>query len=555
MNTTFQLSLLQESKITKTIKTVSIAQLAVSEFNPRYSRTDEDISKLAERISRNGFEITRAIWVYQNGTGYKVFAGGTRLEAARRAGCKMIPVVIHEGLTDEDIVRLADEDNENDEYHAKVSPVDVWAHYAWLADKENGKGWTQEQIARATNVSQKTVSLRLKLNLLPVKIKDFIRQDVLSEGHFEQISQLYVDVYFSPWLTTSQAWEELANKAIYDKGKNGSKSVRSVKDDVDQWREFIAYAENVYQSLSSKMTLYHFDQNPPTPYTFNAQQQFITELNKNSARSLAKVKAAEQAIRSAIADNLRRYQLYIEKQSTEAAQKAMKVELEAELLSRFILGDCCDVLDNWKFEAIRLLLIDPPYGKDYQSNRRWASKAPDKIKGDGEQESMDLLRIAIDKAIPKLDNNAHTLIFCDWRKEPEVRQILEQAGLTVKGSLIWVKEEHSAGDIKGAFGPSHERIVHAVKGSPEVTPRIRDVLEATRSRETNHPNEKPVSLLEKLILSTTNEGDLVVDLFAGCGSTLVAAMRRNRQFVGVEVSSVHHEEGSNRLLKELARNG
>lgn len=97
--------------------------------------------------------------------------------------------------------------------------MDIWAHYAYL----EGLGWTQQRIAEAKGIQQAMVSYRLKLHQLPEKIKVFINQGSLEETHLLEISKLSIDLYFSPWLTTSQAWEELANKAIYDKGKNGSK--------------------------------------------------------------------------------------------------------------------------------------------------------------------------------------------------------------------------------------------------------------------------------------------------------------------------------------------
>jgi site-specific DNA-methyltransferase (adenine-specific) len=221
-------------------------------------------------------------------------------------------------------------------------------------------------------------------------------------------------------------------------------------------------------------------------------------------------------------------------------------------LSRFVQGDCIAALQSWQGGAIRLLLTDPPYGVEYQSNRRWRTQAPDKVAGDGAGEAMVLLSAAIGAALPHLAESAHILIFCDWEREPEVRAILAGAGLTIKGSLIWAKEEHSAGDVRGSFGPSHERIIHAVKGSPEVTPRRRDVFNVARSRESDHPMEKPVELLRQLIECTTAEGDLVVDLFAGQASTLVAALRMGRDFWGAELSEAHHEKGATRLLKEHA---
>ena len=56
-----------------------------------------------------------------------------------------------------------------------------------------------------------------------------------------------------------------------------------------------------------------------------------------------------------------------------------------------------------------------------------------------------------------------------------------------------------------------------------------------------HPTQKPVELLEYLIKTYTNEGDLVLDNCAGSGSVLVAAKNLNRQFIGIEKSQKYYE--------------
>ena len=96
-----------------------------SRFNTRKTRAQETIEKLAERIQRNGFESTRALWAVERNGCYEVFAGGTRLEAAKLAGLKTVPIFLHEDLTEDQISRRADEDNENDEYHVPVELPDV----------------------------------------------------------------------------------------------------------------------------------------------------------------------------------------------------------------------------------------------------------------------------------------------------------------------------------------------------------------------------------------------------------------------------------------------
>ena len=71
-------------------------------------------------------------------------------------------------------------------------------------------------------------------------------------------------------------------------------------------------------------------------------------------------------------------------------------------------------------------------------------------------------------AYPKMAENATCLIFTGWRFEPEFRQIISEAGFEIKGSLIWVKNNHGTGDLEGSFAPKHERILHAVKGRPKL---------------------------------------------------------------------------------------
>jgi len=109
--------------------------------------------------------------------------------------------------------------------------VDVWAEYARLSDEE---GWTQEKIADAKGVSRPMVSFRVKLHQLSDEIKSYVTQGLLTETHMRRISELLLELHFSPWLTSDQAMLELAEKAVYDKKKNGDKSVRVLDADAFQ---------------------------------------------------------------------------------------------------------------------------------------------------------------------------------------------------------------------------------------------------------------------------------------------------------------------------------
>ena len=66
----------------------------------------------------------------------------------------------------------------------------------------------------------------------------------------------------------------------------------------------------------------------------------------------------------------------------------------------------------------------------------------------------------------------------------------------------------------------------------------------------SHPTEKPVSLMAEMIRNSTNEGDIVLDPFAGAGSTLIAAKRLNRRYIGFEIDKQYYDIAYNRLYKE-----
>ena len=62
-----------------------------------------------------------------------------------------------------------------------------------------------------------------------------------------------------------------------------------------------------------------------------------------------------------------------------------------------------------------------------------------------------------------------------------------------------------------------------------------------------HPTQKPVELLERIVLASTNPGDLILDPFMGSGTTGVAALKHGRRFVGIDMESQFVELAEKRL--------
>lgn len=108
------------------------------------------------------------------------------------------------------------------------------------------------------------------------------------------------------------------------------------------------------------------------------------------------------------------------------------------------------------------------------------------------------------------------------------------------------------GDLKGSFAPRYEAIIFAVKGRYELPGKRPDDLIACAkvgNQRLAHPNEKPVELLEQLIVATTVPGALILDPFAGSGSTLVAAAKKCRQYVGIEIDEQYSKLAAARIAK------
>lgn len=524
----------------------------ISRFNTRKTRTPEQVQQLAERIARNGFELTRALWGYIAPDGvYEIFAGGTRLEAASMVGVD-VAVVVHAGYTWEEISNLSDRDNENDEYHTPVRPMDVWAEYARLRDDE---GWTQKHIAQAKDVNESDVSARLKYHELPKGIKESVLYDNsttgLTERHLKEVfSKIRPVEFLTSWPEVDEWRIELLQWAA-DKGK----SSRQLATEWDKRKKSVERANDLLAKLpAGEHTEYIYnDIGDIEHHPIDWCAEFVGLLMLADVKSAADVDMRYSSIVTLMKRSAEIKDVFDQK-TTAAEQEAHR---EAELIEfvqgRWHRGDCAEMMTELENNSVRLLLTDPPYGVDFQSNRRVASGKEDKLQNDGSLEiALDSFDAMLDALSPKLQEEAHLLVFTNWQVEYEFMQALRTHGYTVRGSLVWVKENHTSGDLTGAFAPKHERIIHATKGRPEVSPRVDDVQEFARGTITDHPTEKPTALLQQLIECTTQSGDLVVDPYGGVASTLVAAKQLQRDFWGCEIDAQWWQQGFERVKNVAA---
>lgn len=233
-------------------------------------------------------------------------------------------------------------------------------------------------------------------------------------------------------------------------------------------------------------------------------------------------------------------------QETQRGKDAIQI-LEKVEITDYVNGNCLDLLPMLPDNAIRLLLTDPPYGTDFQSNRRTASAKADKIAGDETPQAAALLLQDMLKTVAsKMASNSRLLVFTSQVNHSLFRSIITEAGYTCGRTLTWIKENHTSGLLQD-FAPQTEWIINAWRGKPTISHRISEVLDFRRDRTTTHPTEKPTELLMEVIKVLTLPDELIVDPFAGTGATVEAARRLGRKAYGIELSKTWYDEGVIRL--------
>jgi site-specific DNA-methyltransferase (adenine-specific) len=194
--------------------------------------------------------------------------------------------------------------------------------------------------------------------------------------------------------------------------------------------------------------------------------------------------------------------------------------------------DCMDLLAGIPSKSIDLVLTDPPYGMDFQSNYRQVKHK--KIEGDT---NLDWLPSWITEIRRVVKDDSHIYIWCSWHKV-DVFKIELEKHFKIKNLLVWAKNGGGMGDLKGGYGGRHELCFFINNGKDLKGKRDTDVIDkAYRTGNEFHPTQKPENLMAYLIEKSSNDGDLVLDCFSGSGSTAMACHQTNRNFIGSELDS------------------
>ena len=225
---------------------------------------------------------------------------------------------------------------------------------------------------------------------------------------------------------------------------------------------------------------------------------------------------------------------------------------------KLLHGDALTLLKKIPNKSIDMIFADPPYFlsgegiscsggkmvsvkkgdwdekidicKKHKFNRKWIKLCYDLLKDDGTiwisgtMHNIYSIGMALEEEGFKIINNI------TWKKLNPPPNISCRAFVHSTETILWAKK-----DIKKAKHKFNYNLMKQLNGGKQ----MKDVWETSLTKPNEkkcgkHPTQKPIELLERIILSSTDEGDLILDPFNGSGTTGIIAKRLNRNYIGID---------------------
>jgi DNA modification methylase len=231
----------------------------------------------------------------------------------------------------------------------------------------------------------------------------------------------------------------------------------------------------------------------------------------------------------------------------EDAVPETPIEPKTKLGDVYILGNhrlMCG--DSTSIDAVEKLMngnkadmvfTDPPYGMSYGGGRAGAIGSNDGtvkkfgvIKNDDKtgDDIIQLIKDALVSAVATTKAGASFYVCFPWRTYSEFEAAMNQCGLKTSACIVWDKKSIGLG--LSNYRPQHEFIFYS-KGDAWYGDKAQsDIWYMSRGATGKyvHPTQKPVELVEKAINNSSKSGDIILDVFGGSGSTMLAAEKIGR---------------------------
>lgn len=513
------------------IQYVPTLNLEAHPQNPRIGFRQDIVELIAARIKATGFPEEYAIVCRPKNGNFEIVSGHHRVEAARLAGLNEVPAWVKEMADEDAFMQLVLANAQGELTH-----LEIGIHAFRAVAKAQGKRGAGLQ-SYADTLGRK----RQDISLLQKAGEVFLTSDLAEYSARLRDKAFHLSAVHS---ADQRSWKLLA-RAVAERDWTVDETKERVAqigayEIPERWERDLLPFEDVVEKVLAGAEF-----SPATVKRLCATCDLALE-----AFERLKAEMGSEAVEHAKSRFLRWLSAERGGASWDHRRVTQKLEEVTAALKKIDSGwkhgDWRDHVGKLADGSVALLLTDPPYGIGLEPGGRKSSELKS-IHNDDPTRALMELEEMLKAMLPKLQLHAHVFCFTSWQREHEFRNVLVSLGLTLRNSVIWVKDNHGVGDIEKQFAPKHERILYAVKGVPGLYHREPDVLEAPRVPTDNHPTEKPVILLRRLIEATTAGGQLVGDPFGGVASTLVAAKECGRRYWGCEIDAEYHQIGQRRL--------
>lgn len=268
---------------------------------------------------------------------------------------------------------------------------------------------------------------------------------------------------------------------------------------------------------------------------------------------------------------------------------ALKQKFDTTRGNSLILGDALKILRSMPDRSIDHCITDPPYnisGYDHkkkigwlQSNGIWTKeKNFSKIDAHWDKFSdndyLTFTKDWISEVIRVLKPNGNIVIFGSYHNIYQIGSILKDLDRKLINSIVWYKRNAFPNVTQRMLCESTEHIIWAVNETKKNAKnwifnykRLKELNGGVQMRNMwdipstptsekkhgKHPSQKPIELINRLVVGVSNEGDTIIDPFMGSGTLPVVALMTNRNFIGVDNNKQYCDLALKRIRERQSR--
>jgi site-specific DNA-methyltransferase (adenine-specific) len=404
--------------------------------------------------------------------------------------------------------------------------------------------------------------------------KMFAFLEILDKIGFSFLGQEYLDTAKFTYKQNTTTKTTLTGESILKL----QKIEKVVCEDINNGKEEKTYkvSENLIDLELSEVEnlITHFTKT----YLFTHQEATLNEILSSGLIKLLYDKKALSLLKKA------KYFTTIFEKFCNYNEENRKYSLKnIEVKNQLFLGDCLEILKAIPTHSIDCVITDPPYnisGYDHKKQIGWLKsndfwkkqKAFKKIDetwdkfSDDDYESFTIEWLSEIKRIVK--PNGNIAIFGSYHNIYKIGYLIEKLDLKTINSIIWYKRNAFPNVTQRMFCESTEQIIWCVNGSKKNAKnwtfnyqtmrelnggvQMRNLFDVPLTKQSErefgkHPSQKPLEVLNNLVLALTNESDTILDCFLGSGTTAVSALQHKRNFVGIEQNYEYLQIAEKRL--------